>query len=94
MVIFLLSASTKICVSKGILISLVYHSGDVLIDSRCKKEGGYAFMLLKYFKKLIATNAVVCLSEQGLTQSWAIMMPMNYLVTHWLTSSTQGKADS
>lgn len=44
--------------------------------------------------KLIATNAVVCLSKQGLTQSWAIMMPMNYLVTHWLTSSTQGKADS
>lgn len=48
MVIFLLSASTKICVSKGILISRVYRSGDVLMDSRCKKEGDYAFMLLKY----------------------------------------------
>lgn len=48
MVIFLLCAATKICVSKGILISRVYRSGDLLIDSRCKKEGAYALMLLKY----------------------------------------------
>lgn len=84
-------ASTKMCVSKGITVSssLVYHSGDILID-------GYAFKILMFEVNLkpTATNAVVCLSEQGLTQSWAIMMPMNYLVTHWLTSSTQGKANS